>query len=132
MVSISAFAFEGMFKFCGSLLHGTLGFGNQIGQHLGAENHLNFQADTLFSKMDNLQLKSLCNKLRNYNVKRKGVVGIKLSSTFEDIGIFDTNFNETVDYNFNIKSQINITSRAVFDSMDIHNINISLKFKKLI
>jgi hypothetical protein len=121
-----------MLKFCGSLLHGTRGFGNQIGHHLGAENYLNFQADTLFSKMDNLQLKSLCNKLRNYNVKRKGVVGIKLSSTFEDIGIFDTNFNETVDYNFNIKSQINITSRAVFDSMDIHNINISLKFKKLI
>ena len=121
-----------MFKFCGSLLHGTRGFGNQIGHHLGAENHLNFQADTLFSKMDNLQLKSLCNKLRNYNVKRKGLLGIKFSSTLEDIGIFDTNFIETVEYNFNIKSQINIASRAVFDNMGMKNIIMSLKFKTLI
>jgi hypothetical protein len=132
LVSLSAFAFEGMFKFCGSLLHGTRGFGNQIGHHLGAENHLNFQADTLFSKMDNLQLKSLCNKLRNYNVKRKGLLGIKFSSTLEDIGIFDTNFIETVEFNFNIKSKINIASRAVFDNMGMKNIIISLKFKTLI
>jgi hypothetical protein len=71
---------------------------NQIGHHFGAENNLNFQADTLFSKMDNLQFKSLCNKLRNYNVKRKGLLGIKFSTTLEDIGIFDTNFIETVVY----------------------------------
>jgi hypothetical protein len=121
-----------MLKFCGSLLHGTRGFGNQIGHHLGAENYLNFQADTLFSKMDNLQLKSLCNKLRNYNVNGKSLLGIKFSSTLEEIGIFYTNFIETVEYNYNIKSQINIASRAVFDNMGMKNINISLKFKKLI
>ena len=42
---MSAFAFEGMLKFCGSLLHGTRGYGNQIGnqigQHLGAEKIFN-------------------------------------------------------------------------------------------
>ena len=49
----SAFAFEGMLKFYGSLLHGTRGFGNQIGQHLGAENYLNFEAEFEFQKMNN-------------------------------------------------------------------------------
>ena len=83
-----------------------------------------------YFRMDNLQLKSLCIKLRNYNVKRKGLLGIKFSSTLEDIGIFDTNFVETVEYNFNIKSQINFASRAVIDNMGMKNINISLKFKK--
>jgi hypothetical protein len=112
-----------MLKFCGSLLHGTRGFGNQIGHHLGAENYLNFQADSLFSKMDDLQLKSLCNKLRNYNVNGKSLLGIKFSSTLEEIGIFYTNFIETVEYNYNIKSQINIASRAVFDNMGMKNIN---------
>jgi hypothetical protein len=49
---LSAFAFEGMLKFCGSLLHG-----NQIGQHLGAENYLNFNAEDKFSTLHNLKLK---------------------------------------------------------------------------
>ena len=77
-----------------------------------------------YFRMDNLQLKFLCIKLRNYNVKRKGLLGIKFSSTLEDIGIFDTNFVETVEYNFNIKSQINFASRAVIDNMGMKNINI--------
>ena len=116
---MSAFAFEGMLKFCGSLLHGTRGFGNQIGHHLGAENYLNFQADTLFSKMGTLQIKTLCNRLRNYKVLRNGLLGTYLCSTFEEIGILETNvfFNETTSRNFNLNSRIKITSRASYQNM---------------
>ena len=82
--------------------------------------------------MDDLQLKSLCNKLRNYNVNGKSLLGIKFSSTLEEIGIFYTNFIETVEYNYNIKSQINIASRAVVDNMGMKNINISLKLFEIV
>ena len=59
---VSSFAFEGMLKFCGSLLHGTRGFGSQLGHHLAAENYLNFQAESEISKMENLRLKSFCDQ----------------------------------------------------------------------
>ena len=51
-----------MLKFCGSLLHGTRGFGSQLGHHLAAENYLNFQAESEISKMENLRLKSFCDQ----------------------------------------------------------------------
>ena len=35
---------EGMLGYCGSLIHGTRGFGNQIGKHLAIDNYLNFEA----------------------------------------------------------------------------------------
>ena len=72
---LSAFSFEGMLKFCGSLLHGTRGYGNRIGQHLGAENYLFFNAEDKFSTMHNLQLKSFCNKLRNKSLHKHGIIG---------------------------------------------------------
>ena len=59
---VSSFAFEGMLKFCGSLLHGTRGLGSQLGHHLAAENYLNFQAESEISKMENLRLKSFCDQ----------------------------------------------------------------------
>ncbi len=43
LISLSAFAFQGMFKFCGSLLHGTRGSGIQIGHHLREKISLTFK-----------------------------------------------------------------------------------------
>ena len=99
-----------MLKFCGSLLHGTRVFGNQIGNLLVAENYLNFEAESLFSKIGNLQLKTLCNKMRKYNVKKNGLLGIHSYLTLEDLGILVAN-------NFNLKSQIKLASRAVSENM---------------
>ena len=109
---LSAFAFEGMLKFCGSLLHGTRG--NQIGQHLGAENYLNFNAEDKFSTMHNLQLKSFCNKLRNQSLHKHGIIGSCSISSFDAIGILEDheffNSNETFSYHDEIK----IGLRAIF------------------
>ena len=44
-------AFEGMFKFCRSFLHGTRGYVNQIGQHLVAENYLIITLKTNFLQL---------------------------------------------------------------------------------
>jgi hypothetical protein len=39
LIYLSAFPFEGMLGYCGSLIHGTRGSGSQIGKHLGIENY---------------------------------------------------------------------------------------------
>ena len=111
---LSAFAFEGMLKFCGSLLHG-----NQIGQHLGAENYLNFNAEDKFSSINNLQLKSFCNKLRNKSLHKHGIIGSCSISSFVAIGILEDheffNSNETFSYHDEIKSGL----RAIFQKTGI-------------
>ena len=116
---LSAFAFEGMLKFCGSLLHGTRGYGNQIGQHLGAENYLYFNAEDKFSTMHNLQLKSFCNKLRNKSLHKHGIIGSCSISSFVAIGILEDheffNSNETFSYHDKIK----IGLRAIFQKTGI-------------
>jgi hypothetical protein len=116
---LSAFAFEGMLKFCGSLLHGTRGYGNQIGQHPGAENYLNFNAEDKFSTMHNLQLKSFCNKLRNKSLHKHGIIGSCSISSFVAIGILEYheffNSNETFCYHDEIRNGI----RAIFQKTGI-------------
>ena len=96
-----------MFKFCGSLLHGTRGFGNQIGHHLGAENYLNFNAEDQFSTIANLHLKSFCNKLRNISLNKSGVIGQNSISSFAIIDISENHEffygNEKLNYNSEIK-----------------------------
>jgi hypothetical protein len=42
LIYLSAFPFEGMLGYCGSLIHGTKGSGNQIGKHLGIEKIFKF------------------------------------------------------------------------------------------
>ncbi len=45
---------------CGSLIHGTRGFGSQIGKHLGIENYLNYEANSEFSNINKLLI-IICN-----------------------------------------------------------------------
>ena len=118
----SAFAFEGMLNFCGSLLHGTRFYGNQIGQHLGVENFLNFEAEVQLSKMTNLQLKTLCQKLRNSIKTKIGLLGSTFISSIENIIDMRT-YENLIENSFNFNSNVIVTSIAVFE-----NIGMQLKF----
>ena len=104
-----------MLNFCGSLIHGTRGFGNQIGQHLGAENYLNFEGEQEISKISNLQLKTMCQKLRNSKNTGNRLLGSTINSSIKN----------TVDYtaltscSLSLDSTVAFSSRALFDNTGI-------------
>ena len=111
---VSSFAFEGMLKFCGSLLHGTRGFGSQLGHHLAAENYLNFQAESEISKMENLRLKSFCDqKTRSL---KNGLIGKITEVLLRDI--VNENCCNKSNY-FSLFSNVMVGNRAKLDKIGI-------------
>ena len=102
-----------MFSFLGKLIHGTRGFGNQIGKHLSVESYLNFEAEPQLSKMSNLQLKTLCIKLRNSN-KKRGLLGKTYSSKLESISNMPNDFLDK--NNLTLGSLVSVGSRAAFNN----------------
>ena len=75
-----------------------------------------------FSKMNNLQLRSLCNKMRNLKIN-DGLLGKSYVSTLRNLlNIPDNQFIAT--NNININAPINVASRVSFQ-------NKVIKFKIL-
>ena len=120
LMQLSAFAFEGMLKFCGTLIHGTRGYGSQIGHHLAAESYLNFEGELQFPKMINLQLKSFCNQLRNFNVKNNGLLGISSICPIRNLAIENCE-NFFFKTNLNFDSNVTVASRAVYNNKGTFN-----------
>ena len=103
-----------MLGFCGWLIHGTRGFGSQIRKHLGLKNYLNFEANKEFSKMNNLQLRTLCAKMSN-NWKNDR----SYTSTFRTfLSQLDNEFFVT--NNINPDSLINVVSRVAFQNKGLY------------
>jgi hypothetical protein len=117
LIYLSAFPFEGMLGYCGSLIHGTRGFGSQIGKHLGIENYLHFEASSEFSKMNNMQLRTLCSKMKN-NKKNDGLLGTIFFSKLR-ILLSKSDHEFILKNNIDPDSPINIASRACFQNKGI-------------
>ena len=112
---VSSFAFEGMLKFCGSLLHGTRGFGSQLGHHLAAESYLNFQAESEITKMENLRLKSFCDQ-KTKSLKN-GLLGKLVQVTLREI--MNENCCSKRD-NFDLFSNVLVGKRAKLNKIGIY------------
>lgn len=123
LTRISAFPFEGMFKFCGSLLHGTRGFGNQLGHHLSIENYLNFQAEQEIPSMKNNRLKTFCKQFFNLHSKSSGLKGNIVPISLGDI--LGENTNNFINDNSNLDLQmiVSTSSRAIFSNNGIKKIS---------
>ena len=115
---LSAFAFEGMLKFCGSLLHGTRGFANKLGEHLAVETFLNFEADGLLEQMEDPRLKSYCSYLRRSKCTKTGLLGYPVQTAVGDILNIIPDFL-IAQFNLNFDSLVTISSRASFENTSI-------------
>jgi len=111
LIYLSAFPFEGMLGYCGSLIHGTRGFGSQIGKHL------HFEASSEFSKMNNLLIRTLCSKMKN-NKKNDGLLGTIFFSKLR-ILLSKSDHEFILKNNIDPDSPINIASRACFQNKGI-------------
>jgi hypothetical protein len=117
LIYLSALPFEGLLGYCGSLIHVTRCFGSQIGKHLGIENYLHCEASSEFSKMNKLQLRILCPKMKN-NKKNDGILGaIFFSKLIILLSKSDHEF--ILKNNIDPDSPMNIASRACFQNKGI-------------
>jgi hypothetical protein len=103
-----------MLGYCGSLIQGTRGFGSQIGKHLGIENYLNFEANSEFSNINNLQLLTLCGLLKD-NKKFDGLLGKNLTSSLS-ILLCKSDHEFIVKNNIDPDAPVNVASRACFQN----------------
>ena len=109
-----------MFKFCGSLLHGTRGFGNQLGHHLAIENYLNFQAEQEIESMKNTRLKTFCKQFYYLNSKSSGLKGNIVPVMLGDILREDSNNFINDNMNLNLQTSVLTSSRAIFNNSGIY------------